>query len=208
MSARGVPYDKVDSFSGGIFRKVLYTVATDIGVPPVVDKYIFISHIGREIYVGLLVFKIDAAVLPYNPAPCAATGLCFPGCLVAGFDKIPRYCSLYNRGKVVGDGHGAPRGIVGQAYAGRRRSVAVVFAGHGVCYSVQPVVEIAKMTAAEIPVDIGFGQKNPCTFRSVEQSRECEAVTIFRLGAERRVDEVKLLVAWFCAFPSYHRVAL
>ena len=59
----------------GVFNELLDAFATNVGVPPVVDKHVLVAHCSGEVDEFHLVVIVDAVVLPQNPAPCSATWL-------------------------------------------------------------------------------------------------------------------------------------
>ena len=167
-----------------------------------------VAHVCRKVDESFLVFHVHAVVLPYNPAPCATARACRTFSLVARLHNIPRYGGFCDRGEVVGYCDGAPWGSARKRYAGSACTIAVVFFGHRVGDRVHSVVAVAQARRAVISVYAGFRQQRPSLFSYSEKCGECESVAKLRGGAERSVGYIEFLVAWFCAFPSYHGIAL
>ncbi len=118
VAARRVPEQGIDAFFAGIAEKFGHAVVADVLVPACVDKYVFIAEVGGKVDESLLVFHIHAVVLPYNPAPCAASGACGVLDIVLGLNNVPRNCCFGYRCEVVGNSDCAPGGCAGQRDAG------------------------------------------------------------------------------------------
>ena len=193
----------------GISGKLLDSVAAYVFVPPSVYQRVFISHRHGQVDESDLVLIVHARILPHNPAPSATAIFVDMFAFISRLDESPRYRCLHYRAKIIANCDCAPRGCSRQRQSRRYASVAVILFRHRECYFIEPIgIGIAQVRCAIAAVNVGFAEQYPAVVARVEQSRECESVPVLRRFAHWSIGPVGLLVTWFRAFPTYHRIAL
>ena len=208
VAAGTIPQEHFHPFTASVLDELLHTFTTNILIPPVVNQNIFIPHSSRQIDIPHLVIVIDAAILPKNPTPSAASRFVVMLCCVARFNHIPRNGCFHNRFQRFTHRNGTPGCVAGQGKSRLYRTIAIILFRHRKFNVVHSVIRIAKAGSTVTAVHTGLTDQYPAIFAYFEQTGEGIAMTVVRTFIHRRIHFISFFITGLRAFPAYHGIAL
>ena len=203
-----VPQHQMNTFRLGILGELGDALATDLCVPPVVDKAVLEAHGRSQVDELHLVVVVDGVVLPDEPAPGVATRLVVGGGFVERSHQVVRDGGLNDRLQTGAHGDRAPWGLTGKGDAGILRAEPVVLAFVGVGDGIAGArLVVGEVRAAIATAHTCLGDQGPALLLTLsalnmKQCREDIAMTVLGSDIHGGVGRVALLIAGLRLFPT------